>query len=212
MISNLAVVMRWEADNRRVVEVSIIDPDIPCTDVEEGYLGESAVKCQSTPWRFEVDGISGRPTPVTCWSAYDGLFGHVSKRCEGGKGSVSLAESDREEVTIVATTDIDETVIVVPGVRRAYAFVQESGFDRGGPGVVRVDELMLQQEVFPALYSQPDGSIEHDEAFPGEANRLQLSPYALANGTYDVRVLATARSAPNVTIAVPVEGTLTVGP
>lgn len=212
-ISRLSVVMRWEADDRRSVEVSIVDRDLPCEGVEKGFLGESAVKCPSRPWKFSVDGVVGRPTPVTCWSAYDGLFGPVPKRCEGGTGKVTLADLEAEDVEILATTDDDDNVIVIPGVRRVYTFVEESPFQGGTPGIVRVDaELALQNDTFAALYTQPDGEIERGSALPGDGNRLQLSPFGVPAGAYPVRVLAVAHRDRGVQVAVPVEGSLTVGP
>lgn len=76
---------------------------------------------------------------------------------------------------------------------------------------MRVDELALVSDVYTALYSQSGGTVGRDAAYASDGNRLQLSPFSLANGTYDVRVLGLA-SQGGATIAVPIEGPMVVGP
>jgi hypothetical protein len=212
-ISALSVAMRWEPDDRRSIEISIVNPDIPCTETESSFVGESPVECKSAPWSLSVDGFDLVTSPVVCWSAYDGLFGHENKRCSGGQAKTLLNESAGADVDIVAISDSDETRVVLRGVRQTYHFVQETGFDSGQPAVVRVDGLDLESDSFAAVYSRSTGVVVRDSALPGEdASRLHLSPYNLEPGLYNVRVLALAAQGPLATIAVPIEGGLTVGP
>jgi hypothetical protein len=211
-ISNLSIAMRWQGDATRSMAISIVNPDIPCTEVEEGFLGDSAVQCTSSPWTLRVDGASAITSPVTCWSAHDGLFGHTPKRCEGGAASLILPEHASEDVEIVATTDTDEKRIVLSGVRRTFSFVQVTPFAGGEPGVIAVGDLQLVRSSFPALYLQSGVTTLRDFAEPGDnTSQLRLSPINLADGIYPVRVLGLA-SQGGATIAVPIEGSLAVGP
>lgn len=133
-ISNLTIVMRWEDDDTRSIGIAIAHPDIPCTEVDEGFLGESAVECRSAPWTLSVDGREVVTSPVTCWSAHDGLFGHVAKRCNGGTARTTLFEHASEDVELVARTDSDEQRVVLRGIRRTYGWcrrVRSSAADRG---------------------------------------------------------------------------------
>ena len=210
-VSNLKIVMSWQDDDTRHIAISIANPDIPCDDVEEGFLGESAVQCTSGKWTLTVDGSDVQTSRVTCYSAHDGLFGHVPKRCNGGTALTTLQDHGGEDVEIVARSGDEERRIVVHGVRRTYPLVQEVAFSRGGPGVVRVDDLALVSDVFAALYSQNGGTVGRDEARVAERGRLHVSPFSLANGSYNLRVLALA-SRDGATIAVPLEGTFVIGP
>jgi hypothetical protein len=212
-ISRLSVSMRWNGDTQRSVDVSIVDPDIPCTEVEEGFLGESAVECKSAQWSVTVDGVEVGGTPVTCWSAHDGLFGHVPKRCQGGKATAVLPDVASDDVEIVATTAGDENRIVLAGVRRTHTFVQERPFQGGEPGLGRAQDLTLVSDVVPALYMQAGKLVLSESAYTNQSsqNSISLSPHDIADGTYTVRVLVQAQHHFG-TIAVPVEGSLTVGP
>jgi hypothetical protein len=210
-VSNLKVEMRWEANDKRMLEISIANPDIPCTEVEEEFLGEEAVRCTSAPWTLSVDGKDVVTNPVICYSAHDTLFGHVNKRCEGGRALVQVVETGAEDIELVAQGDGEENRVVIEGVRRTYPFVQQTAFDRGSPGTAVVDELELSSDVYTAVYSRASVEALRDSAFASDGNVLRMSPYSLAGGTYDVRVLAKA-SHPRGTIAVVVEGTLAVAP
>lgn len=205
--------MRWASDDRREVFVALANAEIPCTEVEEGFLGDSAVECNSTPWTLRIDGVDAMTTPVTCWSGHDGLFGYIDKRCEGGQAVMTLPDGAGEDVEIVAATEGDENRITLRGARRTYTLVEEVGFDHGQPGIVRVDDLELVSDVFTAIYTQAGTALERDVARRvfDDTSRLELSPYALENGDYDVRVLALAKR-DGATIAVPIAGSITVGP
>ncbi|HEY5924063.1 MAG TPA: hypothetical protein VIV11_20425 [Kofleriaceae bacterium] len=211
-IGNLTISMRWKDDTTRSLDVRIANPDIPCTEVEEGFLGDEAVKCVSAPWAVVVDGVELNTEPVTCWSGHETLFGYTPKRCEGGTAQMILQAHTSEHVAVVATTNEDRNEIVLAGVRATHTFIQAMPFQGGAPGVGQVNGLSLVNDRFTAIYSRDGYPQLRGEASRGDAdNRLHMSPLGLSAGTYYVRVLALAKQGP-ATIAVPIEGALTVGP
>jgi hypothetical protein len=87
--------------------------------------------------------------------------------------------------------------------------VQET---QGGESViVRVDDLELPAGGYTVLYAQAGNTVLRGGAQQRDAHRLELTPKNLAAGTYTVHVLALAFQ-DRKTIAVPIEGTLQVGP
>ena len=210
-VSNLTIVMSWKDDTTRGIDIRISNPDIPCDEVDEGFLGESAVECVSGPWTLTVDGVELNTHPIKCWSAHDGLFGHTPKRCDGGTASMILQERESEDVELVAMSNGEENRIVLHGIRKTHTFVQETPLSQGGAsGLVRVDDLVLASDVFTAIYSRPGTSQVRDAAYRDSTNRLRLSPTGLTDGAYQLRVLARATQG-RATIAIPIEGALTVG-
>ncbi len=201
-VSNLSITMRWETDGTRSVDIRIANPDIPC---------ESESQCESAPWSLTVDGVVLPTSPVTCISAQDNLFGRIPKRCEGGSARLILREDGAEDLELVATSDGAPNEVALRGIRRKHVFVQELPFEGGAPGVVRVDDLALVSDVYEAIYTRPSAGELHDAAYQDGAHRLQLSPFNLDGGTYHVQIRARALQA-GTTIAVPIEGVLTVGP
>ena len=212
-IENATVRVSWSAGTSRYVNVSI--PEIPCVGTDSELLGESGERCESTPWSVSIDGVVIETKTIRCEAAHDGWFGRVDKRCEGTSMSAVLPVSDNEDVDVVIETDGEQVRHVLHGVRRTYRFAQEVAADPGmdRPGVVRVDEIELAGTRYVATFTL-DGDTRTGEArvMTDTTGKLELVPPSTSDaGEYQVRVLAYTRDG-DVTLAVPIEGALTVTP
>lgn len=211
-IDRLHIRVVW-VNGYRDVEVSV--PEIPCTGTKDGFLGEEGVECESAPWTLTVDGAVFETTPVKCTAAHEGLFGPVDEYCTGGRAYAALPDVASEDVEILASTGAKHTRRVLSGVRRTYAWTEETPFQGSShPGLVRVEEgLELGTGPFSVSLMRPDGapargSARRPSADVGELE-LSLDFGNHINGVYSARVQAYVRQ-DAVTIAVPIEGTLTV--
>jgi hypothetical protein len=224
-ISELRVAIDWEGGSgARTVDVSLVN-EIPCEGAKDGWLGEEGVECTSGPWTLTVDGSEIPTTEMECTSAHDGLFGLVTKRCGGGRAFGSLPEVESEDVEIVVTNDVDEVRLLIPGVRAIHPFETEESPSLSilEPAIIRVEGLDLVDDDFVAIFTSKEDAVPPHELY-GRAEwvkvddgdtRLELEAsrdddvvdYA---DVYDVRIRASAELDRMTTVALMLEGSLTV--
>ena len=210
-IDHMTIRVNW-VRGRRTVEVSL--PELPCVGTKRGFLGEEGIECKSAPWTLSVDGTAFATTPMQCIAAHDGWFGPVDEYCSGGRASAALPDAAGEDVELAGSTGDKHTHRVLRGVRRTYTWTEQAPLDSSHSGLVRVETgLDLGVGPFAALFTRPDGVPAHGSARRAstELAELELSLDASGRipGAYAAHVEAYVRQE-EATIAVPIDGTLTV--
>ena len=210
-IDHMTIRVNWVKGQRNVA-VSL--PDLPCVGTKRGFLGEEGVECNSAPWTLSVDGTAFATTPMQCTAAHDGWFGRVDEDCSGGSASAALPDAAGEDVELVASTGDKRAHRVLRGVRRTYAWTEQAPLDSSHPGLVRVEgSVQLGFGPFAASFTRPDGAPARGSARRSTTDlaelELSLDAGSRIPGAYAAHVEAYVRQ-DDATIAVPIDGTLTV--